>query len=202
MAYNRRLQPVYPGYAFRARINYKNIAKGTPWTEGPLFCDDSYNYYIIEKNKDQDNYIMRNIYTDVIWTDTFYKSGAGSDIFETDIIRITCFENPPDSDPESEDNSNIVTHADGCAHPIFTAAPLSSSTVFTISGVVCFCGGIPCLNYFNPQDGLFYLTPLYCFFEPTGFPPENLAVEVIGNTVDNPDIADRIFRQGNVQTRA
>lgn len=202
MAYNRRLQLVYPGYAFRARINYKNIAKGRPWTEGPLFCDDSYNYYIIEKNKEQDNYIMRSIFTDAIWTDTFYKSGTGDDIFETDIIRLTCFENAHGFDPDSEDNSNIIFHSDDCSHPIFSAAPLSSTTVFSVSGVVCFCGGVACLNYYNSQDGLFYLTPLYCFFEPTGFPPENLAVEVIGNTVDNPDAAEKLFRQGNVQTRA
>lgn len=202
MGFNRRLQLVYPGFVFRAKVNYKNVAKGRTWTEGPLFCDDSYNYYIIEKNSEDDNYIMRSIYTDVIWTDTFYKSGNSSDIFETDIIRLTCFDNAPASSDDSEENSNISTHPENCSHPIFSSPPLSSKKVFSICGVVCFCGGTACISYFNPGDGLYYLTPLYCFFEPTGFPPENLAVEIIGNSVDNPDIAEKVFRQGSVQSRA
>ncbi|MDD7429590.1 MAG: hypothetical protein PUK49_07455, partial [Oscillospiraceae bacterium] len=118
----------------------------------------------------------------------------------TDIIRLTCFDNAPASD--SEDNSNISTHPENCSHPIFSSPPLSSKKVFSISGVVCFCGGTACISYFNPGDGLYYLTPLYCFFEPTGYPPENLAVEIIGNSVDNPDIAEKVFRAGSVQSIA
>ena len=48
---NCRLQLIYPGYEFRAGINYKNIEKGKPWAEGSLFCDGELNYYIVEKKE-------------------------------------------------------------------------------------------------------------------------------------------------------
>ncbi len=195
MIESRRLQLVYPGFAFRAGINYKNVAKDKPWAEGSLFCDGELNYYIVEKEPDECCYEMHSIFPHQIWTDTLYRSGSGHDIFESDILKLTGFRLEQGYEDDGLD-ANIVTHTDECSHPIYISPPLSASTLWSISGVVCFMEQMPCIYYFSSETGSFCAAPLANYFEPTGFPPENMAAEVLGNTVDNPDIVEKIFRQG------
>lgn len=194
---NCRLQLIYPGYEFRAGINYKNIEKGKPWAEGSLFCDGELNYYIVEKKEDTSCYRMHYIYPDFIWTDTYYRSGAGHDIFEGDIIKLTAFrqnEDPDSISGEKKEENSTASEFNDCPHPTYTIPPLSATTLWTVSGVVTFYGGVACLYYYDSDNNCCAAAPLYSYFESTGYPPENMAAEVLGNIVENPEIADKIFR--------
>lgn len=193
MGVTYRLLPVYRGLIFRAEVNYKNVQKGEKWTEGSMFFDSDRNFCIAEKTKSGD-YSLKYVYTEKIWTDTFFRAGNGADIFENDILRLTYFSLPPDFEM-IDSETEIMFNNDECDHPLYIAPPLASKRIYEINGVVCFYSGVPCIHFFNQQDGLYYLTPLAYFFDNNGFPIENLAVEVIGNTSDNIELCEKILKQ-------
>ncbi|MBQ8568824.1 MAG: hypothetical protein IJ446_06375 [Oscillospiraceae bacterium] len=189
-----RLRLVYPYNTFKARINYKNVIPGKPWTDGPLFFDGTRNYYILEKNTDGEGYFFRNILTDALYLNTYYKNGKAADIYEGDIIKITGFEKLAGGFMSADD---IIRQLSGAKEEkdegIYETPPSGSHITATYSGYVFYYGDMPCIQYMNYVDGTMCCTPLYQFFGENLLPAEGFAVQTLGNIYDNPDILESIF---------
>ncbi len=216
-----RFQIIYPNCMFRAVINSKNIAPPEDkWAEGALCCDDRGLFYILNRkagnNSEISKYSCCYIDLDTLGLYSGLSDGSKHNIFEGDILKITCFrpieeceKEPEETDSEDEDiedpfaiNDLFVPESfekedgscDSEERTVYDEVPENCEELFTLEGVVFMYSDAFYIQFFDENMGMLNALPLYIYFSLDGLPYENTAVKVTGNIYDNEELYKRILR--------
>ncbi|MGN0666052.1 MAG: YopX family protein [Huintestinicola sp.] len=189
---NIRLHPLYPGFIFRAAIDFKNVAlKADKWAEGPLFRDDLGHIFIFNNKAGNGTYTQDPILTETLGMGSGFCDCNEKEIFEGDIVRFKRFVRP-DADVVTEDDERAI----------YDEVPEGCPILASIEGVAFLQGGVFFVQYYSEELGFLTCLPMGMFFAPDGHPAEDVVANVAGNIYDNEILYEKVLHLHNSESHA
>lgn len=202
-----RFKDMFPGRIFRAQIFSKNVAPlEDKWAEGFLFRSDEGAVIMLNRKAGEGVYGFVNIDLDTLGAASGFFDGCKKDIFEGDILSISCFnrENEPQMPPpvtttEEEPEDGFVPDNFGVSEEpeykreYYSDTPEDAEELFSLKGVVFLSGDMFGIQFFDENTGALSALPLYPYFSCDAFPSPCCAVKVIGNMYDDEELYSQVL---------
>ncbi|MCM1579614.1 MAG: hypothetical protein NC078_12540 [Ruminococcus sp.] len=209
----QRYRIIYPDCLFRALKTCKNVEPPEDmWAEGAVCITEQGVKYIINRREGDGKYGFSEFQPDTLGMWSGFSDGNKTDIFEGDILKITCFV-PAASEEEEEDDakesgdpfSYFIPDTFNPAFPdedseeepeereVFAEPPEDAEETGTVEGVVYMSEGVFYLQYFDENSGCLSALPLSGYFFYDGLPAPGVAANVEGNLYDNEDLYKQVL---------